>query len=380
MADPRSKMATQTDSSGTFGDVGLLSRIATHEEVGAIWKRRSGLRAIIAIHSTALGPALGGTRFRAYASMDEALRDVLRLSKAMSYKAAVAGLDLGGGKAVIVGDPGKVKSDELLIDYARFVESFEGRYLTAEDVGTTQADLDLIGEHTRYATGRSASLGGSGDPSPLTAYGVVRAMEAAAEAIFGTASLAGRHVAVNGVGKVGHDVAVLCAERGARITVADISPQAVASVLDQTSAEVATPAEIHTTECDIYAPCALGGALSARTVPELGCRVVCGAANNQLDTPDVDEALQARGIAYVPDYVANAGGIINIAYEQGGYNPAAAKRHVGRIYDTTKTLFEQAHRTGETLSALADRMAEARMSTTSSGSRLKTSEVPPQPA
>jgi valine dehydrogenase (NAD+) len=373
-------MATQTDSSGTFGDVGLLSRIATHEEVGAIWKRRSGLRAIIAIHSTALGPALGGTRFRAYASMDEALRDVLRLSKAMSYKAAVAGLDLGGGKAVIVGDPGKVKSDELLIDYARFVESFEGRYLTAEDVGTTQADLDLIGEHTRYATGRSASLGGSGDPSPLTAYGVVRAMEAAAEAIFGTASLAGRHVAVNGVGKVGHDVAVLCAERGARITVADISPQAVASVLDQTSAEVATPAEIHTTECDIYAPCALGGALSARTVPELGCRVVCGAANNQLDTPDVDEALQARGIAYVPDYVANAGGIINIAYEQGGYNPAAAKRHVGRIYDTTKTLFEQAHRTGETLSALADRMAEARMSTTSSGSRLKTSEVPPQPA
>lgn len=358
-------MVTETidpDGSGTDDpDVMPLALDGEHEEVGTIWRRRSGLRAIVAIHSTALGPSLGGTRFRAYATLDEALRDVLRLSKAMSYKAAVAGLDFGGGKAVIVGDPDVAKTDGLRVDYARFVDTFQGRYLTAEDVGTTQADMDLIGEHTRFVTGRSASLGGSGDPSPITAYGVVRAMEAAAQALWGSASLEGRHVAVNGVGKVGGSLAVLCAERGARITVADVSGAAVAHVRSETAVEVVDPDVVHRVVCDIYAPCALGGALNDRTVPELACAAICGAANNQLATPAIEAALRARGITYVPDYVANAGGIINIAYEFAGHDPSAPRAHVGRIFDTVMRLFEEASRSGETLSVVADQMAEARI-------------------
>jgi valine dehydrogenase (NAD+) len=343
------------------GEVVELSPEAEHEEVGTIWKRRSGLRAIVAIHSTVLGPSLGGTRFRPYATRSEALRDVLRLSKAMSYKAAVAGLDLGGGKAVIIGDPAVAKTEELMIDYARFIDTFQGRYLTAEDVGTTQADMDFIGEHTRFVTGRSAALGGSGDPSPITAFGVVRAMEATAQALWGSSSLEGRHVAVDGVGKVGHRLAGLCAERGARLTIADVSEDAVALVSSEIDVEVVAPDALHRVGCDIYSPCALGGALNNRTVPELACKAVCGSANNQLETPEVDAALRARGITYVPDYVANAGGIINITYEFGTHDPVAARAHVGRIYDTVTLLFEQAGRSGEPLSVVADHMAEARI-------------------
>jgi valine dehydrogenase (NAD+) len=345
-------------SAGEDTETMQLPLEAEHEEVGAIWKRRSGLRAIVAIHSTVLGPSLGGARFRAYGTMREALVDVLRLSKAMSYKAAVAGLNFGGGKAVIV-----AKTEELLVDYARFVDTFQGRYLTAEDVGTSQADMDFIGEHTRFVTGRSAALGGSGDPSPITAYGVVRAMEATAAALWGSASLEGRHIAVNGVGKVGHCLAALCAERGARVTVADVSEAALALVRSELAVEVADPEVVHRVGCDIYAPCALGGALNERTVPELDCQAVCGAANNQLETPSVEAALQARGITYVPDYVANAGGIINIAYEFSGHDSDAPRAHVGRIFDTVARLFDEAARSGEPLSVVADHMAEARIAT-----------------
>jgi valine dehydrogenase (NAD+) len=334
-----------------------------HEEVGSIWRRGSGLQAIVAIHSKALGPALGGTRFRPYSTFGEAMGDVLRLSKAMSYKAAMAGLDFGGGKAVIIGDPAVTKTEALLIDYARFLDTFEGRYLTAEDVGTSQADMDLLGEHTEFVTGRSASSGGSGDPSPLTAYGVVRAMEAAAQALWGSPSLAGRHVAINGVGKVGRTLAVLCSERGARLSTADVSSAAIARVRLDVGTEVAVvePDAIHRVDCDLYAPCALGGGLNGETVPELACEAVCGAANNQLETPAVEVALRSRGITYVPDYVANAGGIINIAYERGGYDPDAAREHVGRIFDTTSRLFEESARSGELLGVIADRLAEARI-------------------
>jgi valine dehydrogenase (NAD+) len=335
---------------------------AEHEEVGSIWRRGSGLRAIVAIHSTVLGPALGGTRFLPYASFDEALADVLRLSRAMSYKAALADVELGGGKAVIIGDPAVAKTEALLIDYARFLDNFEGRYLTAEDVGTSQADMDFLGRHTDFVTGRSAATGGSGDPSPLTAYGVVRAMEAAARALWGSPSLAGRRVAIRGVGKVGGALAGLCADRGAGVIVADVSPAALARVAaDVPEAVVVEPAAIHRVQCDLYAPCALGGALNGATVPELACQAVCGAANNQLETPAVESAMAARGITYVPDYVANAGGIINIAYERGGYDPDAAREHVGRIFDTTARLFEESRRSGETLGVIADRLAEARI-------------------
>ncbi|MFZ0173405.1 MAG: Glu/Leu/Phe/Val dehydrogenase dimerization domain-containing protein [Acidimicrobiales bacterium] len=362
---------TTSDESATkaFGE-SVLALGAEHEEVRAVWRPRSGLRAIIAIHSTALGPSLGGTRFHAYTSLHEALTDVLRLSKAMSYKAAVAGLDLGGGKAVIIGDPAEVRTDDLMIDYARFVDTFGGRYLTAEDVGTSQADMDLIGQLTPFVGGRSAALGGSGDPSPITAFGVVRAIEATAAALWGSPNLEGRHIAINGVGKVGHELAALCAQRGAWLSVADVSPAALAAVRSELTAEVVAPEAIHAVPCDLYAPCALGSALNDRTVAELACQAVCGAANNQLDTAHTEKDLQSRGITYVPDYVANAGGIINIAYEAGGYDAAAARAHAGRIYDTVTRLFEEAGRSGEALSVIADRMAEARMAAaTAAGGR-----------
>lgn len=333
-----------------------------HEEVRAVWRPRSGLRAIIAVHSTALGPSLGGTRFRAYGSLTEAFTDVLRLSKAMTYKAAVAGLDLGGGKGVIVGDPTVTKTEALLHDYAELVDSLDGRYLTAEDVGVTQADMDYLGALTPYVRGRSTAVGGSGDPSPVTAFGVVRAIEATAEALWGTDSLAGRHVAISGVGKVGAALARLCAERGARLTVADVSSDAVDRLRAEIPVEVVAPEAVHAADCDLYAPCALGSALNALTVPALACAAVCGAANNQLDTPETEQALADRGIRYVPDYVANAGGIINIAYEgSGSYDAEAARAHVGRIGETVAGLFEEAARTGELLGAIADRRAEERL-------------------
>lgn len=331
-----------------------------HEHIGAVWDSQSGLRAIVAIHSTALGPSLGGTRYRPYPTFAAAMSDVLRLSKAMSYKAALAELALGGGKAVIIGDPAS-KSEVLLEAYAKFLDSFEGRYLTAEDVGTSQADMDYIGRFSDFVTGRSRELGGSGDPSPITAFGVVRAMEAAAGAVLGTDGLAGVHVAINGVGKVGHALAVLCRERGAQVTVADVSPGAVQGVLAEVPADVSDPEKIHRIACDIYAPCALGGALNTHTVPELSCRIVCGAANNQLASPDIERALAARHITYVPDYLANAGGIINIAYERGGYDETRARAHVSRIFDTTRLLFDRAAESGEHLSVLADRIASERI-------------------
>jgi valine dehydrogenase (NAD+) len=341
-----------------------LPATVDHEEIRAVWRPKSGLRAIVAIHSTDLGPALGGTRFRPYGSLEEALADVLALSRAMSYKAAMAGLNLGGGKAVIIGDPASVKTEGLLRDYAAFLDSFGGRYLTAEDVGTTQADMDLLGLLTPYVRGRSESLGGSGDPSPITSYGVVRAIEATVSAIWGTDRLEGRHIAVNGVGKVGRTLAQLCAERGARLSVADVSLGAIRAVREALGdVEVLAPDAIHAVECDVYAPCALGGALNDRTVPELRCRAVCGAANNQLATPGIAGMLEERGIIYVPDYVANAGGIINISYENGRYEGTAARSHVGRIYDTVRMLFDEAARTRESVSAIADRTAEDRIRT-----------------
>ncbi len=332
-----------------------------HEEVGGIWRQRTGLMAIVAIHSTALGPSLGGTRFKPYDSVAEALNDVLRLSKGMSYKSAMAGLDLGGGKAVIIGDPAKLRSPEFFKDYAAFLDSFGGRYFTAEDVGTSQADMDELGRHTPYVAGRSTEVGGSGDPSPVTAYGVFRAMQAAAERLWGSSSLPGRTIAISGVGKVGSSLARLAAAEGAKLVVADVNQAAVDELVEAIGASPTEVSEIHRTHCDIYAPCALGAALNETTVPELACEAVVGAANNQLSGPEMADELARRHIAYVPDYVANAGGVINIAYERGGYDPEAARAHVGRIYDTVLELFAEAQASGQTLEAVADRTAEERI-------------------
>ena len=321
----------------------------------------TGLDAVVAIHSTVLGPSLGGTRFHAYASGEEALTDVLRLARGMTSKAAVAGLDLGGGKAVIVGDPAVRRTDELVLAYGRLVDALGGSYLTAEDVGTTQADMDLIRSVTPHVTGVSESLGGSGDPSPATAVGVVHALEALAAHRFGASSLDGVHVAVSGVGKVGSALVGHLVEAGARVTVADVDEARVEALVDALGVGVASPERIHATPCDVLSPCALGGVLNARTIGELRCAAVCGSANNQLLEPADGDRLAAAGVLYVPDYVVNAGGIINIAEEVHGYDPVRAAARIAAIGPTTTEVLRMAEADGTTPVEAADRLAQRRL-------------------
>ena len=323
--------------------------------------RPSGLRAIVAVHSTALGPALGGTRFRWYESEDDALGDVCRLARAMTYKHAVSGLDHGGGKAVILGDPVSSRTDQLIRAYGRFVDGLGGRYLTAEDVGTSQADMDLIRQETPHVTGVSESLGGSGDPSPATAYGVFCAMTTVVRRRFGDPSLAGRHVVVAGVGKVGSALAGYLAEAGARLTVSDVDDGAVDRVAGRFGAAVVDPGAAHAVECDVLAPCALGGVLSASTIPQLRCAAVCGAANNQLATAADGGRLADRDVLFAPDYVVNAGGVINIAEEPRGYDRARAFDRIVAIATTLEQVFDLAEREGSTPEQAADRLAERRL-------------------
>jgi glutamate dehydrogenase/leucine dehydrogenase len=345
--------------------VDLFGRLAEgdHEEVVLCHHPETGLRAIVAIHSTLLGPALGGTRFRPYPTDDEALIDVLRLSRAMTYKAAAAGLAMGGGKAVIIGDPATIRTDALIRAYARYLDGLGGRYLTAEDVGTTATDMDLISTETRFVTGVSEERGGSGDPSPATAFGVVHAMAAVAEHLFGTVDLAGRRVVVNGVGKVGSALVGHLVDAGALVTVADVRPEAVERLTTTVGVAAVSPEVAHTVTCDIYAPCALGGALDDRTIPALRCAAVVGAANNQLADDRAADRLRDAGVVYAPDYIVNAGGIINIAQERapGGYDRATAYAEVTKIGDTVRTVLRAAEEGGITTAAAADRLAEDRL-------------------
>ena len=344
-----------------------------YEQVVFCHDRRSGLRAVVAVHSTRLGPALGGTRFYPYATEDEGVEDALRLARAMTYKAAAAGLDLGGGKAVIFGDPSRDKTEALLRAYARHVDALAGRYLTAEDVGTTQADMDLVRRETRFVTGVSRELGGSGDPSVATAYGVLWAMKAVALRLWGDTSLVGRHVALAGVGKVGSALLTHLAEERARVTVADVTPSSVEWAVSEAGAEVVGVEKIHAVECDIYSPCALGGALGAETIPELRCAAVVGSANNQLADHSAPSLLADAGVLYAPDYVANAGGLINIAEElaPGGYHPELAEAAVRRIFDTVTTVLETADRAGISTAEAADRMAEQRIAAVSAVHQIR---------
>jgi len=341
----------------------VLSRMGVdgHEQVVFCQDEPSGLKAIVAIHSTALGPALGGTRFHPFASTEAALTDVLRLARGMTYKAALAGLDLGGGKAVVIGDPAHDKTEPLLRAYARFVDSLGGRYVTAEDVGTTQADMDLIRRETRHVTGVSESLGGSGDPSAATAFGLFCALRAVARSLWDDGSLAGRHVAVQGVGKVGANLVRLLVEERAHITVADVDEAAAAQVARDFDVDVVPATKIHTVECDIFSPCALGAGLDERTIPELRCAAVAGSANNQLATAGDADRLAGAGILYVPDYMVNAGGVINIAEELRGYHRERAYGNVRRIYDTTLAVLAAAEHDDVTPAVAADRRAEARL-------------------
>ncbi|MFF4653211.1 Glu/Leu/Phe/Val dehydrogenase dimerization domain-containing protein [Streptomyces sp. NPDC001380] len=335
-----------------------------HEQVVLCHDRHSGLKAVIAIHSTALGPALGGTRFYPYASEEEAVQDALNLSRGMSYKNALAGLDHGGGKAVIIGDPAQVKTEALLRAYGRFVESLRGRYITACDVGTYVADMDVVARESRWVTGRSPEQGGAGDSSVLTAYGVFQGMRASAQHLWGAPTLAGRRVGVAGVGKVGHHLVRHLVEDGATVLVTDVNEASLARVrAEHPGVEVVADTDaLIRADLDVYAPCALGGALGDTTVPVLTASVVCGAANNQLAHPGVEKDLADRGILYAPDYVVNAGGVIQVADEIHGFSFERARTKASKIYDTTLEIFALAAADGVPPAVAADRLAERRMS------------------
>jgi glutamate dehydrogenase/leucine dehydrogenase len=326
-----------------------------HEQVTYFADAEVGLYAIIAIHSTALGPSLGGIRFWRYSHDADALTDVLRLSQAMTMKAAVAGLKQGGGKTVVFwDDPRRARSPEFLASLGRWIDALGGRYLAAEDVGATQADMDGIARETPWVTGVDPAAGGSGDPSPVTAYGVLCGMRAAVGS-----SLAGRRVLVQGAGHVGARLARMLVSDGAHVAITDIDREKAAAV----GVQVLDPGAALTTQCDVLAPCALGGGITVATVPHLRCAVVCGAANNQLLDDAAGDALAARGIVYAPDYVVNAGGIINIAQEwaPGGYSSERAYAEAARIEDTTRRVLALAREEGISPARAADELGRRRL-------------------
>ena len=349
--------AEQLPGSGANGHSG-------HEQVVFCQDAPTGLRAIIAIYSTRLGPALGGTRFYPYPSEDAALADVLNLSRAMAYKNALAGLDLGGGKAVIIGDPARLKSEALLRAYGRFVESLNGRYVTACDVGTYSEDMDIIARECTHVTGRTVANGGAGDSSVLTAFGVFQGMHAAAEHVWGAASLEGRRVAVEGVGKVGRHLVGHLMDAGARVVICDVAAAAVERVRTEHPAVdvAASRVELAAGQLDIYAPCALGGSITDEMVTALTARIICGGANNQLAQPGIEKQLADRGIVYVPDYLVNAGGVIQVADELAGFSFDRAQARAARIFDTTRQILVMAGEEGVPPVVAADRLAERRMS------------------
>lgn len=314
----------------------LFNQIETknHEQVVICSDPKVGLKAIIAIHNTTLGPALGGTRMWMYKNEKEALRDVLRLSRGMTYKAAVAGLNLGGGKAVIIGDPKKHKTEALFRTYGRFVEGLGGRYITAEDVGIEVRDMEWVRMETKYVTGISRALGGSGDPSSVTALGTFEGMRACAKRVFGTDSLAGKKIAVQGAGHVSYYLVKQLVHDGAKVFITDIFPEKLKRFVDDFGVTVVNPDEIYGLDVDIFSPCALGGILNSETIPQLKCAIVAGCSNNQLDDENLHgQMLIDRNILYAPDYVINAGGLINVANELEGYNQERAHEQASRIYD-----------------------------------------------
>lgn len=329
-----------------------------HEKVLVGRDPVSGYHGIIAIHSTALGPAVGGTRFWHYATEDEALTDALRLSRGMTYKTAVAGLPLGGGKAIIIGDNKTTNREGILRAHGRFVETLGGRYVTAEDVGTSPADMEIVRLETRHVAGL---LGRSGDPSPYTARGVFRAMQASAKYLWNSDNLAGVAVAVQGCGHVGYHLIKMLHAAGAKLIVTDVNPDSLSRVVNELAVETVQPSEISSVRADIFAPCALGGIINDQTIPQLKARIVAGAANNQLLEERHGEMLKERNILYVPDYVANAGGVFNGCTELLGWEPARAEQKIDEIYDTILTIFENAKALGITTNKAADQLAEDRL-------------------
>jgi leucine dehydrogenase len=333
-----------------------------YEQLVLCQDKASGLKAIIAIHDTTLGPALGGTRMWTYESEDAAIEDALRLARGMTYKNAAAGLDLGGGKTVIIGDPHKDKNPEMFRAFGRFIQGLNGRYITAEDVGTTTEDMDLIHLETEYVTGVSATTpGAAGNPSPVTAYGIYKGMKATAKEAFGTDSLEGKTIAVQGVGNVAYALCELLHEEGANLIVTDINEASVKRAVEAFGAKAVGPDEIYQADCDIFAPCALGAVINDETIPQLKAKVIAGSANNQLKEEKHGDILHEMGIIYAPDYVINAGGVINVADELAGYNKERALKKVEVIYSNLERVFEISTRDNIPTYVAADRMAEERI-------------------
>ena len=332
-----------------------------HEEVVYWMDKAADLKAIVAIHSTTLGPALGGARMWPYASEEEALLDVLRLSEGMTYKSSIAGLNLGGGKAVIIGDPAKDKSEALFRAFGKFIDTLQGKFITGEDVGTTVADVASMHQETSYVVGLPLAEQGSGDPSPLTAYGVYRGMKACCQVYYGSDSLRGRRVAIQGLGKVGYELARLLARDGARLVAAELDPKRAIKVAVELGIRLAGPQEIYDVKCDIFAPCALGAVINNDTLHRLRCRIIAGAANNQLAEDHHGYELAERQILYAPDYVINAGGLISVATELGVHDTQEAWRKTEKIYDTILRIIALAQDEGIPTHLAAHRLAQARI-------------------
>lgn len=338
-----------------------------HEQVFFHQDPASGLAAIIAIHDTTLGPALGGCRYWTYDDEAAALDDVLRLSRGMTFKAALAGLAFGGGKAVILAPKDAEKTPALFAAFGRFVNSLAGRYITAEDVGTCPADMEIVHGVTPYVAGVADGGAGDGDPSPATAWGVLHGLRAAVEAQLGRGDLHGVHVTIQGLGNVGGHLAQYLADAGARLTVADLDGSRRAWARNHLGAEVVGVNEIYDVDADVFAPCAMGAVLNDQTIPRLRVRAVAGSANNQLAEDRHGAALMDRDILYAPDYVINAGGIINISHEGRAYDRDAAMAHCARIHDTLAEIFQRGGREGRASNEIADQLAEERIAARATG-------------
>jgi leucine dehydrogenase len=348
-----------TDVTGT-ADTDLFRLMAEygHEQVSLYQDPASGYRGIIAVHDTRLGPALGGTRFWHYHDDREALVDALRLSRGMTYKAAVAGLNLGGGKSVIIGDNKTTRREPIFRAHGRHVESLNGRYITAEDVGTSTTDMEFIRAETEHVTGL---LGKSGDPSPVTAYGVYRGIKACAHVRYGSDSLSGKTIVVQGCGHVGYSLCKFLFEEGAKLLVADIDPQRVKTVVQDFKAVALKEEDVYRQEADIFAPCALGAVINDKTLPQFKVDIIAGAANNQLAEDRHGQLIEARGILYAPDYVINGGGLINVNAELHGWSLERARNKAGEIYDTILRVFDIAKEERIPSYQAADRLAEQRI-------------------
>ncbi|MFT6845896.1 MAG: leucine dehydrogenase [Flavobacteriales bacterium] len=357
-------MEVSTINNSILAENPVISQMSMfdHEEVVFCQDKATGLKAIIAVHNTVLGPALGGTRMWMYNNEMEALNDVLRLSRGMSYKSALAGLNLGGGKAVIIGDSRKDKSEAMFRRFGRFVNSLGGKYITAEDVGISTADISYVAMETKHVAGLPESMGGGGDPSPVTAYGVYMGMKAAAKEQYGTDSLTGKKIMVQGVGHVGEYLVKLLSEEGANVMISDIHEDVLKRVSTTYNATVVPLDKVYETEMDIYAPCALGATINDDTLSKLKCSIIAGAANNQLaNEVEHGRKVMEHGIIYAPDFLINAGGIINCYSEVIGYNRDAAMLQTENIYQTTLDIIKKSKQENIPTYLAANQMAEARI-------------------